>query len=1063
MGLIVGRYKVVKNLGRGGMGEVFLAHDALLDRKVAIKVLSQELTQKKEFLHRFVREARITASLDHPNIVKIFDLIQTNNQYYLIMEYIDGQSLRSYLEEGLNKDINSSLDIFLQILDGVEYAHNKGIVHRDLKPENIMLTRDKIVKITDFGIAFALGSHSITNPGVLMGTLAYLSPEQAKGIDVDQQTDIYSLGVILYELLTSNLPIIDTNPASMIYKILNESPMPPTKYNPNIPEQIEKIILKCLQKDKKLRYKKIEEIKKDFELYFTGSKESKKVIELDKQTEYKEIKSTEKESINEVIQKTIGDILSEISAYKKNIQDIFYQQDRVIETQFEKYPQSYVKPRENESISLEYQLKSIGPKEHEKKPFTTRDIEIYLSKAQKEYENRNYEETIKILELILPYYQSKTVLYVLAKSYYKINDLSKALYYIQIHKREYGENEKILSLEGDIFYFLRDYPNSYISYYKAYELTGDKHYLLLASRAAINYQPDIVINHLSSIIPFENDKHILAKSYKYLGLAYYKMGNYELAIENLENYLKNYSDKEVLSPLIKSYKMAGKTLELAKIYSSLLEATDNPEILKEALAFYISTNKYKEAIEICYRLISLNPEELGVYQDLYLASKSINNTPSLILAIENILRLHNELSIEAKIELMEELVNLYQEEQQYWDAINTLNDLINISGNKVEYKYLLADLLSKVGRYEAALNLMYELISFDSSNAMFYEKLAEIYQKSGQIEQAIQSIKTALSLDPSNYHYYKILSNLYLELNKTQELIEILKNLIDFNPQELEAYILLAQVYLLLKNYQEAYENILIAYSKAHVTGTKIPLKAFDILLNSMYGMFKETELINKFKELVFEIKDPRYMPYLYFSIAFFYWLNGYEINTLEYLNNLMIISKNLSEHFYILANAMVSFIKGKKKEAILFLEENQKIFKESSEKQIKKKYYEILISFYLLTNTYAENLENYFNLLDESSEKYDWYPAVLKGMFIERLAKTRADYLNALYLYEKVIKEGPRNQYIIFRAFLLNYALDNLQRAREYMKELISINPTDEIYIYYYKKINEENARGRE
>ncbi|MFN3995574.1 MAG: serine/threonine protein kinase, partial [bacterium] len=323
--LLANRYKLIKSLGKGGMGEVFLAHDTILDRKVAIKSLSQDLTQKKEFLQRFLREAKITASLDHFNIVKVYDLLIFNNQYFLVMEYIEGYSLREFIEKGKNKDLNLSLEIFLQILDGVEYAHGKGVVHRDLKPENIMLTKDNVVKITDFGIAFALGSHSITNPGVLMGTLAYLSPEQAQGINVDQQTDIYSLGVILYELLTSNLPIVAVNPASMIYKILNENPLPPTKYNPSIPPQIEKIILKCLQKDKNLRYQNISQIKKDFKDYFSALESELTISSVEETSQKVNMKENiVKESINELVQKTIGDILSEISSYKKNIQDIFY-------------------------------------------------------------------------------------------------------------------------------------------------------------------------------------------------------------------------------------------------------------------------------------------------------------------------------------------------------------------------------------------------------------------------------------------------------------------------------------------------------------------------------------------------------------------------------------------------------------------------------------------------------------------------------------------------------------------------------------------------------------------
>lgn len=1024
--LLLGRYKFLKKLGQGGMGQVLMAHDTVLDRKVAIKILTPELTTKQEFLHRFLREARITASLDHINIVKIYDLVVYNNQYYLIMEYIDGQSLRKFIENKMNNNLNLVMDIFLQILDGMEYAHSKNIVHRDLKPENIMLTKDNIIKITDFGIAFAIGSHSITNPGILMGTLGYLSPEQAKGIDVDHRTDIYSLGVILYELLTSNLPIVASSPAEMIYKILNEKPYPPSNYNKDIPSDIEKIIIKCLEKDKNKRYSNISEIKKEIEKWISTQNSYQSYSQGPSQEDSQNnqnsfeigsnIKNTNfQEAINEMVQKTISDIISEISSYKRNIQDIVV--EKTIKSQ------EFIKP-------------------------SIKEIDLLISKAQKEYENKNYSETIKILETLLPYHKTKKVLYILSKSNYKIGDYNKAMYYVGLYKRDFGENEKILALEGDILYSLGDYVNSYASYYKAYELTNDRYYLLLASRSAINYNPELAIDYLSSIISVETDQHISAKCYKYLGLAYYKLGNYELAIQNLEYYLKNYNDHAVINPLIRSYKMVGKNLELAKIYSSLLEATDNQDILKEALAFYLSTSKYKEAIETCYRLISIYPDDLGVYQDLYLASKAVNNTASLILAIENILRLHTDLSLESKAELLEELVDLYKEEQQYIDAIATINKLIQIKGNKLEYKDKLAQMYYKLGNYETALNLLYEMVSLDSINPNIYEKISLVYHSMGKITEAIESIKTAINIDPSNYRYYKILVNLYLEANKTRELIKLLKDLIDYNPDDIEAYILLSQVYLITKNYHESYESIIIAYSKATLLDKEIPLKTFDILLYSLYGIFKSVELINKFKELVFEIKKGSYLPYLYYSIGFFYWINGYEINAMEYLNNSLMISKE--SPLGILSKSLVNFIKGKYFEAINYLNQNYRIFKESNINEIKKRYYELILTMYLLTNDYNFDLQSYFGALADVSERYDLYGLFLKAMFIEKLAKNKADYSNALFWYEKAISQGFENENILFRTFFINLIIKDLRKAKEYLKMLIKINPSDNIYKYY-------------
>ncbi|MEN3015553.1 MAG: protein kinase [bacterium] len=1039
MEVLLGRYKVLKKLGQGGMGKVFLAKDSVLEREVAIKVMVADLVKKQEFLQRFIREAKITASLDHINIVKIYDLVVSNNQYYLIMEYIDGESLRSYIEKGYNQDFNASMDIFLQILDGIEYAHSKNIVHRDLKPENIMISSNGIVKITDFGLAFAVGSHSITNPGMLMGTLGYLSPEQARGIDVDHRTDIYALGAILYELLTSNLPLVDLNPAGMIYKILNEPPVPPSKYNPSIPPQIEKIIMKCLEKDKNKRYSSVSELKKEVEKFIYQGYE-------DNYSDANQTSVNQASKPSDVDVNQVNQVISEISSYKKNLPDILYHTDRLYDIKEKVVIDSYSK----QSIDSP---KSYSPSSS----FSVREIEQLLSKAQKEYERKNYEETIKILEIILPHHKSKSILYVLAKSYYKLKDYSKALEYINMYKRNYEENDKILSLEGEILYCLKDYVNSYVSLYRAYDLTGDRYYLLLACRSALNYSPETVVDYLTPVVSVEKDQHILAKSYKYLGLAYYELGNYELAIENLEHYLRMYDDSSVINPLIKSYKMAGKSLQLAKIYSALLEATEDEAVLKDALSFYISTSKYKEAIEICYRLISLNPNDVSIYQDLYLASKSINNPTSLILAIENILKLDKNLPIESKIELMEELLELYDQEQQYEDAMNLINDLIEIAGFKIDYKYKQAELYYKMGSYEMALNILYELVSINSNNPFLYERISEIYRRLGNIEQAIESIKTALQIDPSNYQYYKILSNLYLESNRTEELIKILKNLIDYNPDDIEAYILLSQVYLSMKNYQDAYENILIAYSKANGLNIDIPLKTFDILMYSLSGIFRGTDIVNKFKEIVLEIKNQKYLPYLYFCVGFYYWINGYQINAIEYLNNCAMISKNLNPEIHILASSIVNFIKGKYFESIENLEKNQKKFRESKVNEIKKKYYETILTMYLLTNTYPSNLDSYFGVLGDLYEKYEVYGLFLKGMFVEKLSKNKTDYSNALFLYEKAIQEGYDNEYINFRAFFSSYIIGNYQKAKEYIKKLISYNGSDEVYLYYYKVLGHE------
>ena len=214
------RYEIIKSIGEGGMANVYLARDVILDRRVAIKILRGDLANDEKFIRRFQREALSASSLSHPNIVEMYDVGEDNGNYYIVMEYVEGKTLKQYLKKRANGrlTVSEAVDIMLQLTDGIAHAHDSYIIHRDLKPQNIMIQDDGKIKITDFGIAMALNSTQLTQTNSVMGSVHYLPPEQATGKGSTIKCDIYSMGILFYELLTGTLPFKGDNAVEIALK-----------------------------------------------------------------------------------------------------------------------------------------------------------------------------------------------------------------------------------------------------------------------------------------------------------------------------------------------------------------------------------------------------------------------------------------------------------------------------------------------------------------------------------------------------------------------------------------------------------------------------------------------------------------------------------------------------------------------------------------------------------------------------------------------------------------------------------------------------------------------------
>lgn len=300
--LLAGRYELIEKIGDGGMAVVYKAKDRLLNRYVAVKILRPEFTRDAQFIESFRKESQAAAGLQHPNIVNVYDVGKEGNIYFIVMELIDGRPLSDIIEENGPLDYRHVIEIGKQVAAALSLAHKNHIIHRDVKPHNIMITKDGIAKLADFGIAKAISSATIVNKeegGQVMGSVHYFSPEQARGKYVDEKSDVYSLGIVLYEMLTGEVPFDGENPVEIALMHINEDIKPPSEVIENVPPALEKIILKATDKIQSNRYEDAEAMYEDLnnvdflskkvgnDILMEGAKRKKTPVKIDEENEAK--------------------------------------------------------------------------------------------------------------------------------------------------------------------------------------------------------------------------------------------------------------------------------------------------------------------------------------------------------------------------------------------------------------------------------------------------------------------------------------------------------------------------------------------------------------------------------------------------------------------------------------------------------------------------------------------------------------------------------------------------------------------------------------------------------
>lgn len=321
------RYEIIKTIGEGGMANVYLAHDVILDRPVAVKILRGDLANDEKFVRRFQREAISASSLSHPNIVEMYDVGEDNSKYFIVMEYVNGKTLKNLIKKRGSLTIPEVMDIMLQLTSGIAHAHDSYIIHRDLKPQNVMILDDGLVKITDFGIAMALNSNELTQTNSVMGSVHYLPPEQANGSGSTIKSDIYSLGIMMFELLTGKIPFKGENAVEIAIKQMKEQIPSIVKMNPEIPQSVENIILKACAKNPQNRYETAGDMHEDIKNCMNQEKINDKRLvykfpehELEKTTKMPNLKDfMPKRKEKTVVQKNSDDHQEDSSFINKSL------------------------------------------------------------------------------------------------------------------------------------------------------------------------------------------------------------------------------------------------------------------------------------------------------------------------------------------------------------------------------------------------------------------------------------------------------------------------------------------------------------------------------------------------------------------------------------------------------------------------------------------------------------------------------------------------------------------------------------------------------------------------
>ncbi|MFP4497499.1 MAG: tetratricopeptide repeat protein [Vulcanimicrobiota bacterium] len=846
----VGRYKVIEELGRGGMGIVYRGIDPLLDRPVAIKVLPPKKTRNKKAVDRFLREARLSAKLDHPNIIKIHDIGVEEDIYHIVMEYVNGSTLRELIEERSeikDIDINYMAEIFLDILEAMAYAHSKKIVHRDIKPDNIMLTRDGRVKVMDFGLAVLENRHSLTEIGQVMGTVAYFSPEQARGDMADSRSDIYSLGAIFYEMLTNYLVFQATNPGQMIAHVLNTPAPDPVKRNPKIPNLFSKIILRCLEKVPEKRYQDALDMLDEIENWLSQQKIANlhlsKIAIPDATPPEKEKTTPVKPTPGQA--RSLADRIA--SAFGVNKSDDEYQQEPEepyqVQTSFA--PETPAPKPTGEKPPRDYFSSFVRQKQEEKekrqaqKGFrssfapSSSSISRHINVTPNANQVREVEKTVNWQDtpygggfarddvpmggsFARPGTEKKTE--VSNKTYQKPVQNNNV---VQIPVKP---SPKKLPAKLD-----NDKPVASTQWMKEAEEEkkwGRYRYVLdrikkdeaAVDQAGVSDTPIAcprcgAENEPSRKYCYQCGNRI-SKS-KFLthkeALEHYDKGNQLLKDSRIEEALKEYEQAVKKDPkLADAFMKLGRirselglnsqAREAYKTASTLMEKDPQPHIL--IADSYRLEEKYDEAIIEYIEASKLAPEDIQIRNQLALLYSQNDN---FYRAIEEYLGI---LSIDPQnVEAHRQLGYLYMSMEKFEEAIRQFEWVLDYNPDDEEVYRVLGNLYVKTGQLGHAEEIFNTVLEVKPEDPEAIVSLGEIYEKQDRVDQALNHLDQAVKSNATNVEARKKLADLYTRMNRTDLATHELETAVQFTPEDPELHKTLGDLYIKTNRVDRALEH----------------------------------------------------------------------------------------------------------------------------------------------------------------------------------------------------------------------------------------------------------------